>query len=379
MIRTKTFDENPYAIMGLSSMENELYCLKQFSRDGENRHAPKIVRINEDSYDVEEYRCRIGSIRKVNGNVRRVLFSLTFDEFIRQLDEIVDILEEENIDHGDIHPANIILSEKDKCLKLVDFFWAKTDHIEPVRPKKLARQWGNDRGAIKKIKKQVQARFPKIKRHIAIAKKMTESFGRIYYDGSASLPGKTYQKIDIPHFEGHEYHKDTSHEFNTMMSAIDFEPKTVRDIGCASGYTVFNLMRNFILESAIAYEADPRMFAFLEYIKLIFDLRELKLINGVTPQTDFEPVDLTICMNVHMWLVKQFGRDESDTIMRNLIKNTKVLFFQTASRKSNGKYRVKWLNDKYDIENYLRDMGGKNVIFLKTLRRRHLFKVENEA
>ena len=379
MTVTKTFNpDNPYA--GMSSISNELACIEKFSRNGTNPYAPKILSVNKDSYVMSGYKLPLGSMYTLNGNhVRRVLFSITSEELLRQLDEILNILEQEEIQHRDIHPRNILFCEKDRHLKLIDFYWGKTGTISPVIPRGLGRRWGRtDKIAVNKIKSQLKPMFTKIEKQIDYARELTKDFGHIYYDGSASLPGKTYHEVDIPYFKEHEFHRSTRAEFNKILSSISIEPKSVIDIGCAAGYNIFNLMRNFKLDSAIAYEADPLVFNFLSHIKKYFCLKELELVHRVYPNTEFEPVDLVICMNIHMWLVKQFGVNDSNEIISNLIRNSKEMFFQTASAESNGKYKVKWLKTREMVGDFLKELGGQRVTFIKTMRRRHLFKVSKE-
>jgi len=131
-----------------------------------------------------------------------------------------------------------------------------------------------------------------------------------------------------------------------------------------------------MVDFVVAYEADPLMFNFLKQVRKCYRLKEIELMKGVTPDTEFKQVDLAICMNVHMWLVKQFGREKSSEIVSNLIKNSKTTFFQTASRDSNGRYRVKWLKDRATVSAFLKEISGyKEVTHMKTLRRRHLFKI----
>jgi len=364
-----------------STMENELYCLRKFSRNGTNPYSPDIIEVGTDYYVMKYYSVKLGArnnYRKLRG-LRRILFSISKEELFRQLDEIVDILKEEEIQHFDIHPANILFCEKDKHLKLIDFCCAKTDHIIPNRITELVireAKYGGDSGTVAMIKKYIDKALIPIEKQVEEVNGLLDIVGKKHFPGSSGL-GKTYQKIDIPYFYDRPFHKDTSKEFNAIRSAISIMPKSVIDVGCASGYTIFNLMRMFQLDSAIAYEADPNVFNFLVKIRKYFSLKEFELINKISPDSEFKETDLVICMNVHMWLEKEFGREGSNLIISNLIKNSKEMFFQTAGRESGGQYRVKWLKNKEIIKNYLHDMGGNEVTFIGTLKKRHLFKVTN--
>ena len=131
------------------------------------------------------------------------------------------------------------------------------------------------------------------------------------------------------------------------------------------------------MKKVIGYEADPVMRSFLKTVKNIFYLNEFIFNKGIDESTNFKDVDLVICMNVHMWLEKQLGK-KVDLVISNLINHSKQMFFQTAGAESAGKYLVKWLKSKEDIQEYLERLGGKKVTFIDTSKRgglRYLFKI----
>ena len=79
-----------------------------------------------------------------------------------------------------------------------------------------------------------------------------------------------------------------------------------------------------------------------------------------------------------MWIYKQLG-DDVDIVMKNLIENSKTLFFQTAGKESSGRMRIQKLSSKEDIYEYLVLLSGsKKVTFVRTTLlhgMRHLFKI----
>lgn len=365
------------------SIDNELFYLEKFSRKGKNIYSPNILSINknENSYYMEKYKCSLGTTKKINeNNIRRILFSISKDELFKQLDDIYRILKEENIYHRDINPGNILFCERSRCLKLIDFYWA-TDNINETLPAGgINGIYGtNDLKAIEKIKSQINEIYFVVRKQIKNIRKLIEKFGESYKDGSVKHKGKSYQLIDIPYFKDVEFHRNTDNEFNEIFSLISTTPKSVIDIGCASGYTLFNLIRNFNLDTVIGYEADPIVFDFLNNSKKVFCLEELTLVNGVKIETKFPQVDLIICMNVHMWLYKQFG-NKVDIIIKNLISNCKEMFFQTAGSESNGKFLINDLQSKEKIYDYLKNLGSNKVEFIRSTKEhgglRHLFKVK---
>lgn len=363
----------------LSSVKNEMRCLNSFSVD--NDYAPEIIENDKTSYVMKRYDFSLGSTKRISeNNIRRLLFSCSLTEVFRQLNEIENILKERGILHRDINPGNILFSEKELKLKLIDFYWSLTDGIKHYSVPGLNGIYGEDHKAFSTIKKQIASVDKKIKEQIEHSKEdILNHLGKTYYDGSAKHVGKTYHPIDIPYYKGNLYHKDVDYEFQNIIRNIKHPIESVIDVGCAAGYYSFNFMRMYKMKKVIGYEADPVMLSALKTMKTIFCLDELVLNKCVNDYTKFPNVDLVICMNVHMWLEKQLGK-KVDIVISNLIKHSKEMFFQTAGAESSGMYLVKDLKSKEDIQKYLERLGGKKVTFIDTSKRggiRYLFKIGN--
>jgi len=363
----------------MSSVSNEIYCINKFSTN-KNPYAPVILGYSKNSYIIKRYDFSLGNTKKIfEKNIRRLLFSCSLTEVFKQMDEIEIILKNKNIYHRDINPGNILFSEKELRLKIIDFYWAKTDNINPSVPSGLNSIYGiNDSEAFSKIKNQLFKVDKIVRKQVKNLKRETISvLGKKYYDGSSKHIGKTYHQIDIPYFKNVSFHRDNSDEFNEINKNMIKPIKNVMDIGCSSCYYLFNFMRMFRLEKAIGYESDPHMLKLLRGIKKIFCLDELIIKETINIDTKFEKVDLVICMNIHMWLEKQFGKNV-DKIIMNLTANNKEMFFQTAGKESSGMYTVKSLKTKESIKIYLEKLGRKKVEFIRSTEKhggkRHLFR-----
>jgi serine/threonine protein kinase len=376
----KTYKKNE--VNSYSSMEHEIMCINFFSC----KYSPQILSVDKEnnSYVMKRYDIPFGNTKRIDvDNIKRILFTLSKEELFQQLDEILSELKKDGLNHRDINPGNLIFSEKERVIKLIDFYWTTTPTVKgQTPPGGINGIYGSDDGkAIEKIKNQIDEIFLNVHKSIRNVKKMTEEFGITRCPGSSKHKGKAYSPINIPYFNDITYHRDISSEYQEIKNNLSIDPKIVLDIGCATGYTIFNLLRDFSIKSAIGYEADPKVFEFLSNIKRVFCLDNLELIQGVTPNTIFPQSDLVVCMNVHMWLDKVFGKD-CDIIMKNLISSTKELFFQTAGAESMGMYLVKDLDSKEKIFKYLQSLGGKNIKFIRSTKYhgglRHLFKVTKE-
>lgn len=369
-----------------NNIKNEIYCINKFSKNKTNLYSPEIISVNYDnkSYLIRRYDFELGTTKKINeSNLRRILFSISIDEIFKQFDEILKILNEENIIHRDINPGNLLFDEKNKKIILIDFYWAITDSIKTTIPKSgINGIYGiDDEKAFEKIKNEILEIYKPIPKQIKNIKKLILDFGKVRFDGSVKHISKSYQKIDIPYFNNILYHRNTDEEFNTIFKNIsNKEPKIITDIGCASGYNIFNLIRNFKLEKAIGYEYDPIVNNFLLDLKRVFYLNEFKILSKIDENTKFEKSDITICMNVHMWLYKQLN-EKVDIVMNNMINNSKELFFQTAGAESHGMFLVNELNSKEKIYEYLMSFKPDKVEFIRSTENhggiRHLFKVCN--
>jgi len=185
----------------LSSVKNEMYCLDKFSDD--NVHAPEIIENGKTHYIMKRYDFSLGNAKGiVVSNVRRLLFSCSLTEIFRQLDEIESILKKRKIIHKDINPGNLLLCEKEQVLKLIDFYWASTDHIDCSNIKGVNGIYGGDSKAFAKIKKQISDVDKKVRKLVEDSKKnILSNLGKVYLDGSSKHKGKTYHPIDIHYYK----------------------------------------------------------------------------------------------------------------------------------------------------------------------------------
>ena len=366
----------------MSSVSNELYCINKFSGK-KNPYYPIILDNNKNSYSIKRYDFSLGNTKRlIDKNVRRLLFSCSLSEIFSQLKEIENILKIKNISHRDINPGNLLFSEVDLKLKLIDFYWAKTDNIQPNIPSGCNAIYGTiDSEAFSKIKNQLLKIDKNVRKQVKNLKNsVIPLLGKKYYDGSSKHQSKTYHQIDIPYFRNVKFHRDNSNEFQDINKNMIKPIKNITDVGCSSCYYLFNFMRMFRLEKVIGYEADPHMFKLLNSIKEIFCLDELIIKNKVELDTKFEKVDLLICMNVHMWLRKQFGLG-ADKLISNMITSSKEMFFQTAGNESSGMWVDKSLKSKEQIKKYLLKLGRRKVDFIRSTGKhgglRHLFRIKN--
>ena len=134
-----------------------------------------------------------------------------------------------------------------------------------------------------------------------------------YKDGSSITPGFLYHPIPFKEYHQTPVHKlNCLEEYRTLIENYDFKDKTVVDIGSSGGWFSFNISK--VAKEVHAYEADNSVRAVTEQI------RKDKGIDNLTFHADFTKdtqinADCCIMLNVHMWLVKQYGLNEVYAIL----------------------------------------------------------------
>jgi hypothetical protein len=115
------------------------------------------------------------------------------------------------------------------------------------------------------------------------------------------------------------------------------------------------------------FEADPAVNDFLKSVKKSYKLDELDIELTFDDTKDLSKgYDVVIFLNAHMWVYKQTGRERTLNAMKNIINNSKYLFFQTAGAYSSSIYNVEEYKNANDVEKMLRSCGPKDVKYLDT-------------
>ena len=80
----------------LSSVKNEMHCLKKFSTN--NPHSPEIIKFDDVSYVMKRYDFSLGTTKRINEkHVRRLLFTCSLKNIFKQLNRIENILKKRNL------------------------------------------------------------------------------------------------------------------------------------------------------------------------------------------------------------------------------------------------------------------------------------------
>jgi hypothetical protein len=357
----KKYDYNKYK----ENFENEIRIFEKFK----SKYCVKIWNIIENGYTMERLKFSLGNGQGLNeNNIRRILFSLSLDDLLKMLDNILLDLKKFGIHHRDLNPGNMLWSEQESLIKLTDLFWGKFEGQDIFIPDYANPLYGQDDSlAIERIKNDIKKIYNKIKPEIHQTLNEFQKVGASpYKDGSASSPGRSYHLVDIPDFKHIPYSKDTCiREYNLVKNIIiDINPRSFIDIGCASGYFTFNLLRDFRIDYAMAFEKDKEPLNFLKRIKSIYKLDELALNNQFDDTINLKKYDIAIWLNSHMWIYKQIGKKKTLEAVKNVIANTKYMFFQTAGGYSKGRYKIEEYTNKEDIKNMLLSCGAKSVKFI---------------
>ena len=330
------------------------------------------IRIDERTYEMERCQCSLGDSKLFyDESFSRVLFTMSYEDMKTQLYTILEDLKTSGIQFNDINPGNILFDECNRMFKLTDFYWCN-------READANQFYGkNDALAIEFILFDIRRHINTmlIKSHKAI-EEFTANVGKVYNDGSFVAPGVAYQMVDIPHFRHiPHYHEHCIEEYYTIREHI-IGPTTIADIGAASGFFTFNLIRDFFIDHAIIYETDAPVVRLLEKIKELYYL-PLDLRGRFDDTTRFK-ADVTIWMNNYQWIDKEIGKERALQCLANVIQDSKMVFFQPAGKESAGTATVEHFKNKAATMEYIRAAGGKPEFIRTTMKhggKRHLFKI----
>ena len=364
------------------NFDSEIRALNKFKA---SKYCIKVTDIGDNEYIMQRLSYDLGDDRALSENVRRLFFAIDIDTAMKMLDEMLSDLKKYGIRHRDINPGNILFSEKEKLMKLTDFAWAEDIDVPTSIPGAVNHIYTtDDEHAINQIKEELKKKYDTLEpelRSIRIA--FDENVGKdvhiggtpgnrnvygAYKDGSSIRQGWGYHIVDIPYFRSIPVHKETCKaEHNFIRSVLPIDPKSFLDIGCSCGFHTFNLIRDFDIEHCRAFEADSAVNDFLKSVKKTFKLDELDIELSFDDTVDLSKgYDVVIFLNAHMWVYKQTGRERTLNAMKNIINNSKYLFFQTAGAYSSSIYNVEEYKNSNDIEKMLRSCGPKDVKYLDT-------------
>jgi serine/threonine protein kinase len=370
----------------LSSIDNELFCIKKFSDNNHNQYCPNVLRMDDTSYMIQKYSFDIGSEKGIDSQkVRRLFFSITYDEFEKQMDEILMWLSRLNMRHRDIHPGNLLFSESEKRFKLIDFYFSQIYGINVEIPNSLNDRYSiDDHTAIEKLKKEVKAIYDSTVNDCNdIIFPIFDKIGVEKFDGSSVSKGVLYHDIDIPILNKQKCVVHLPILLSSILNNTTFNPKSVIDIGCAEGLYSYNILRKFSPDIVYMYEADPYVNLYLTKTKEIFNIKEMNVRSKIASVDDLQEAELVLMLNVHMWLYKNLGKEITEQITKRLIQSCKEMFFLTAGIESGGMFTLKDLefSSREHMKTYLKKLGAKNVYYIEKIPIhggvRHLFKISN--
>lgn len=275
--------------------------------------------------------------------------------------KLENLLLDGGISHNDINLCNILFDSVSGRFTLIDYTWASLDndpssqskHVIRKNPYYLNAGLGSDKEAIQEL-----IRF--------LIRRLTSEVGsRGYRDGSSVTQGFVYCKLPFDEFFDIPYHKNhVENEFEDIAihAGDSLKNSRVLEIGSAVGEFTFRLAR--LASHVTAIEADNFAFNIAEALRLYKKIDNINFYmtsaQGFLAKCD-ESYDICICMNVHMWIEKQLGKEKTIKLFRHLSRNVHHFYFQTAHKESGGMYLVEYLKNADDIVQYLIGCGFRHV------------------
>ncbi len=189
-----------------------------------------------------------------------------------------------------------------------------------------------------------------------------------YVDGSSITKGHSYHVIPLAGFEEVPEHKTACFgEYETIRNLNNFKNKKVLEIGCANGYFSFNMAKEDA--RVTAYDHDDHVIAVNKMMQTLPEANGLS-VKFINKRFGFEDLinrkyDITLMLNVHMWIDKQIGEENTRSLMRAISRHSLKIYFQTAHKESGGMQRISYLSSGKDIEEYLVECGFNYVREIK--------------
>jgi SAM-dependent methyltransferase len=273
---------------------------------------------------------------------------------IRWLSSLHEKLISAKISHHDINLCNILFDSVTGKFTLIDYAWATQDNAPPAKtfknhPTYLNNGLAEDSEAIREIT-------------CFLIRKLISDIGKNgYKDGSSVSKGFTYCKLPFDEFSDVPFHKDhAKDEFAQIRQHAGdlLSNSSILELGSAVGEFTFRLAENS--KHVTAIEANSFAYRVAEALKIYRKFSNIDFYN-----TDIESYvansedtfEICLCMNVHMWVEKQLGRERTIELLRNLSQRVRHFYFQTAHSKSGGMYLVEYLKNSNDIALYLANCG----------------------
>jgi SAM-dependent methyltransferase/tRNA A-37 threonylcarbamoyl transferase component Bud32 len=270
--------------------------------------------------------------------------------------------------HRDINPTNILCSGNNKYT-LIDFGW-----MTEINAKNADSTYPNLNSYAKSDEEAINKMCINAI-NILISKIASEK----KHKGSSVKRGWVYHPIAFPEFNVNCHKSAAIQECSEVMDFIKNLNKQTKlnilDIGCSVGYFSFNMAQTGHYITGV--EADPDVWKVAEAIRTLKEINNIDFLNEkintdvlekIIKKTTDNQIDLTLMLNVHMWIYLYMGAEKTFEFMKKLSQSTKHLLFQTAGRESKGKYTIKELANKGDIKKYLELCGFKNVMHIRDTR-----------
>ena len=281
-------------------------------------------------------------------------YIITEDEFLRQAKNILHILHKVGLRHNDLLPTNVLI--RDWTLKIIDFTLADYGNIDIVSNLRK-REWARLNQDYNLL--NYSKYFPKTLSgdEIDKARKQYKEIAKNVYN---------YHNLGVNNFNGKEktpYGSGERYNFDRMSMLVtnfDFYNKNVIDIGCNSGWFIFQIAMLGANEVVgVDYEMQGIMGESIRYAKAFSNYL----------QADVNIVDQNLEVTELEWLAYNHNINSFDAaivfsvlhhienkrrLMENIFKNTKeVIFYEDHE----------FWNELYDDDNNLIEVQGSGYKF----------------
>jgi len=190
------------------------------------------------------------------------------------------------------------------------------------------------------------------------------------FNSPGSGHGKLYQEIAFDEFkEGlpEPQRKENFYRYNQILYDVgQLKDKVVLDIGCNLGYFAFKLNESGAI--CIGIDPDNESIEIANLIKEYKKIENLEFIKSELNQniidyiiTKYQNIDIILLLSVNHWLLSSIqSRFKLDNLLRNLVTNDQIVFYEPSFSHSKGAYYPETVTKKYVI-NFLMNIGYNNI------------------
>ena len=169
-----------------------------------------------------------------------------------------------------------------------------------------------------------------------------------YVPGSSAKAGWVYNPLPFPGCEGLKVHRpDSVKRWEMISQHMDFNGKTVLDLGCATGYFSFQAAKSGAV-SVVGVDHDPKAIEVCRVAAEVFNVKNVEFECKTAGVLIGRQFDVAFAMAVLNWM----GKTNAGLWLAWARGNIETLWAEVPVR-GDGLGGANWLRDEVDVKRWL--------------------------